>query len=228
MASVAVEKLDPAERDQLAVSYAAFVLSGQGADITADNLAAVLKAANLNVAANLLNAVAKALVGKNVTDFFGSMGGGSAAPASAPAAAKTAAPEPAKQTPPPPPPAEEEEDMDMGDLFGWLIDPLNNSPVISIDCLLSIAPRKNNPTSGNRWPFDRISIRNDLGSRPHQDKGILTPGFCASFFQRIYLNLSWWRGDHRGVQENLEWDEVGVVYAEGGISRQGKGYSVRQ
>jgi ribosomal protein L12E/L44/L45/RPP1/RPP2 len=50
-----------AEKDQLAVSYAAFILSGQGADVTSDSLNAVLSAAGLPSNATLVNAVAKAL-----------------------------------------------------------------------------------------------------------------------------------------------------------------------
>ena len=122
MASVAADKLPQAERDQLAICYAAFVLEGSGAAVTADALKAVLKAANLTVDANLVNAVAKALKNKKVTEFFGGVGGGAAGPA--PAAQKTAdkkadkpAKEAAKVAPPPPPPAAEEEEMDMGGLF---------------------------------------------------------------------------------------------------------------
>lgn len=77
MASKPVAELSAAEKDQLAVSYASFVLSGQGAEINADSLSAVLKAANINVADNLVRAVGKALTGRNVTEFFGSVGGGS-------------------------------------------------------------------------------------------------------------------------------------------------------
>jgi len=114
-----------AEKEQLAVSYAAFVLSGSGAEITADSLNAVLKAAGVPANPTLVNAVAKALKGRNVTEFFGSTGSAPAAEsAPAPAADKGAAKpaakveEKKKEAPPPPPPKEEEEDMDMGDLFG--------------------------------------------------------------------------------------------------------------
>lgn len=101
-----------AEKDQLAVSYAAFILSGAGAEVTADSLNAVLAAANVTVNATLVNAVAKALKGKNVTDFFGSAAG-SAPASSAPAPAEKKADKPAakpveakKEAPPPPPPKE--------------------------------------------------------------------------------------------------------------------------
>lgn len=119
MASVPSDKLSSAERDQLAICYASFVLSGAGAEVTADSLNAVLKAAGLSANSVLVNAVAKALKGKSVSEFFGSVGGG--APAPAPVAEKPAnkpAEKPKEAAKPPPPPAEEEEDVDMGDLFG--------------------------------------------------------------------------------------------------------------
>jgi len=124
MASVALDKLPAAEKEQLAVSYAAFILSGSGAEVNADSLNAVVKAAELNASANLVNAVAKALKGKSVTDFFGSVGGSAPATSAPAAVAEKAAGKPAadkkeaKKEAPPPPPKEEEEDMDMGDLFG--------------------------------------------------------------------------------------------------------------
>ena len=122
MASKPVAQLSSAEKEQLAVSYAAFILSAQGSDVNAETIAAVLKAANINASQSLINAFAKTLNGKKVTDFIGSVGSGSA-PASAPAQ-DTKKPD-AKETkgktapPPPPPPAAEEEEMDMGGLFDW-------------------------------------------------------------------------------------------------------------
>ena len=117
MASVALDKLPAAEKEQLAVSYAAFVLHGTGAEVNAASLNAVLAASGVKVNDALVNALAKALKGKSVTDFFGSVG----APASAPVAAEKAKPaetKPAAKVAPPPPPKVEEEEMDMGDLFG--------------------------------------------------------------------------------------------------------------
>ena len=94
MASIAVANLSAAEKEQLAVSYAAFVLSGSGAQVTADSLSSVLKASGVNVSAGLLNAVAKALKGRNVNEFFGgvSVAGGSSSTASS-------APKPAQSKP---------------------------------------------------------------------------------------------------------------------------------
>lgn len=96
MASVAVASLSPAEKEQLAVSYAAFVLSGSGAEVNAASLTAVLQASGVTVSAGLLNAVAKALKGRKVTEFFGnvsvSSGSGSSAPQPAQTKAETKAP----------------------------------------------------------------------------------------------------------------------------------------
>ena len=91
MASVAVDKLSTAEKEQLAVSYAAFVLNGQGAAVDADSLKAVLKAASVDVSSSLINAFAKTLQNRNISDFFGSVGGGSA-----PAASSSSGSAPAK------------------------------------------------------------------------------------------------------------------------------------
>lgn len=138
MASKPVNQLSAGEKEQLAVSYAAFVLSGQGAQVTADNINNVLKAANLTASSALVNAFAKTLSTRNVKDFLGSVGGGGDAPVEAKGAAKEDkkgkdAPKDAPKDagkdakggkdkaappPPPPPPAQEEEEMDMGDLFG--------------------------------------------------------------------------------------------------------------
>jgi ribosomal protein L12E/L44/L45/RPP1/RPP2 len=123
MASKPVGQLSAAEKDQLAVSYAAFVLSGQGAQVNEESLNTVLEAAKLKVPQNLVRAVSKALTGRNVTEFFGSISAG--APQASQATDKKAdekkdakkdkKEEKAKEPPPPPP--EEEEDMEMGGLF---------------------------------------------------------------------------------------------------------------
>lgn len=127
MASKPVAQLSATEKEQLAVTYAAFVLNGQGAPVTADSINAVLSAAGLTASAGLVKAFAKTLANRPVTDFVGSVVGSGSAPAAetkteekkgkdAPKeAAKDA--KPAKNAPPPPPPAEEEEGMDMGGLF---------------------------------------------------------------------------------------------------------------
>lgn len=78
MASKPANQLNATEKEQLAVSYAAFVLSGQGAQVTVDNINNVLKAANLTASTGLVKAFAKTLATRSVSDFFGSVGGGSA------------------------------------------------------------------------------------------------------------------------------------------------------
>lgn len=67
MASKPIASLSACEKEQLAVSYASFVLSSQGADVTADSLKAVLKAANLNASDSLIKAFAKTLATRPVT-----------------------------------------------------------------------------------------------------------------------------------------------------------------
>ena len=90
MASKPVAQLSQAEKEQLAVSYASFILSSQGAEVNAESINNVLKAANVNASQSLVKAFAKTLSGKKVTDFIGSVGSGSgsgsAQPTSAPAA----------------------------------------------------------------------------------------------------------------------------------------------
>ena len=119
MASKPIAQLSAPEKEQLAVSYAVFVLSSQGADVTPDSIKAVLAAANLNASDNLIRAFSKILIGKSVTDFFGSVSSGApSAVIEAPVADKKAdKPGKGAPAPPPPPPAEEEEEMDMGGLF---------------------------------------------------------------------------------------------------------------
>lgn len=124
MASKPVAQLSAPEKEQLAVSYAAFILNGQKAQVTADSINAVLTAAGLTASANLVKAFAKTLANKSVTEFVGSVGSGSApstTEAPTKAAGKDSKPaadnKAAKNAPPPPPPAEEEEGVDMGGLF---------------------------------------------------------------------------------------------------------------
>lgn len=118
MASKPVAQLSAPEKEQLAVSYAAFVLSGQGAQVTAEAINSVLSAAGLTASVNLVKAFAKTLATRQVTDLIGSIGSSEAPAAEAPAAkAPAKGAEKAAKTAPPPPPAEEEEGMDMGGLF---------------------------------------------------------------------------------------------------------------
>lgn len=80
----------------------------------------MLKAANINVSANLVKAVGKALTGRNVNDFFGSCAStpastGTEAVAEKPKEDKKEEKQPEKQKEP----EVEEEEMDMGGLFDW-------------------------------------------------------------------------------------------------------------
>ena len=126
MSSVAVDKLSPAERAQLACTYATLILHDEKIDIKADKIAKLVSAAGVNVEAYWPKLIAKALEGRSVADFFG----GSAAPA-APAAdpakevkaEKKEAPKEApkdagKKKKEEPKPVEDDDDGGMGDLFG--------------------------------------------------------------------------------------------------------------
>ena len=79
MASKPANQLNAAEKEQLAVSYAAFILSGQGAQVTVDSINNVLKAANLTASQGLVKAFAKTLSTRSVNDFLGSVGGSGSA-----------------------------------------------------------------------------------------------------------------------------------------------------
>ena len=124
MASKPAAQLSAPEKEQLAVSYAAFVLSSSGADVTADAVKRVLEAAKITASESLIKAFAKTLAGKKANVFIGSAGGSGSAPAATtpapagkPEKADNKKPAEAKKTAPPPPPAEEEEEMDMGGMF---------------------------------------------------------------------------------------------------------------
>ena len=110
MASKPVAQLNATEKEQLAVSYASFIISAQGSDVTVDSINNVLKAANLNASAELVKAFAKTLKGKKIDEFLGSVGGGSApaATTTAPVAETKTDKKAGKSAPPPPPPAAEE------------------------------------------------------------------------------------------------------------------------
>lgn len=146
MASKPVANLSAPEKEQLAVSYAAFVLSAQGADVTADSINSVLKAANINASQALVKAFAKTLGNKNVSEFFGAVGSEAGPASTAPAAEENKKGEEKKDTkknapPPPPPPPVEEEEMDMGGLFDWPkfnLSHNSNNEIITYDIALSI------------------------------------------------------------------------------------------
>lgn len=96
MSSVAVDKLSPAEKSQLACTYATLILHDEKIDIKADKIAKLVSAAGVNVEAYWPKLIAGALQGKNVSDFFGSNSEAAPAPAAAPVAEKKEA---AKEAP---------------------------------------------------------------------------------------------------------------------------------
>ena len=88
MASQPVDKLSPAERAQLACTYATLILHDENIDIKADKIAKLVNAAGVNVEAYWPKLIAKALEGRSVSEFFGVGGGESTAPAATPAGGK--------------------------------------------------------------------------------------------------------------------------------------------
>ncbi len=129
MSSVPFDKLSAGEVQQLAISYAAFVLGDAGAKINAANLQAVLDAAGVKVEKAWLTSFSKVLESRPLDSFFSCGGAAEGDSAPAPAAKTTAAPpkeekkkDDKKETknapaPPPPPPADDDAGMDMGGLF---------------------------------------------------------------------------------------------------------------
>jgi ribosomal protein L12E/L44/L45/RPP1/RPP2 len=127
MSATPVDKLSKPELQQLALSYAAFVLGDSGAKVNASTLQAVLDAAGIKVEKAWVTAFGKTLESRPIDSFCTASGGGhaDAGHAAAPAAGKDekkkddkkeAAKPKEKEAPPPPPPAEDE-GVDMGGLF---------------------------------------------------------------------------------------------------------------
>jgi large subunit ribosomal protein LP1 len=71
MSSQPVDKLTPAEKSQLACTYATLILHDENSDINADKIAKLVAAAGVNVEAYWPKLIAKALQGRSVSDFFG-------------------------------------------------------------------------------------------------------------------------------------------------------------
>uniref|UniRef100_A0AC35TRY2 60S acidic ribosomal protein P1 n=1 Tax=Rhabditophanes sp. KR3021 TaxID=114890 RepID=A0AC35TRY2_9BILA len=103
-----------ASTQELACVYAALILQDEKKAITADQISAILKAANVTVEPFWPGLFAKALEGVNVADLISNIGSGagSAGPAAAAPAAAAAAPAAAKKEKEPV--KEESEDEDMG------------------------------------------------------------------------------------------------------------------
>merc|ERR1711879_798972 len=100
----------PAEKEELAMSYAALILHDDGLPITEENLEKILAAANVKVQPFWPRVFAKILDGKDADTINDIIMGGGAAPAAGGAAAAEEAPKeeaPAEEE-------EEESDEDMG------------------------------------------------------------------------------------------------------------------
>merc|ERR1711879_201487 len=97
----------PADKNELAITYAALILHDDGVEITDDKLMAVVKAAGVNVQPVWARLFSKALAGKDLDDLILSAGG-SAAPAAGGAAEEAPKAEEKKVE------EEEESDDDMG------------------------------------------------------------------------------------------------------------------
>lgn len=132
MSSVEVSKLSKEEVAQLACTYAALILYDDGQDITSDKLATLISAAGVQVDSYWPKLFAKAVAGKDISQYF-NFGGSSAgsAPVQAPVA-KEVAKEAPKEAPKDDKkggkkkvveePKEEEEEGGMGGLFDdWSI-----------------------------------------------------------------------------------------------------------
>lgn len=122
MSSTPVDKLSKAEVQQLALSYAGFILGDAGAKVDAASLQAVLDAAGIQVEKAWVTQFGKILSSRPIDSFF-AVGGGSGDAPSAAAPKEEAKKkeekkeekkEAKKEAPPPPP---EDDNMDMGGLF---------------------------------------------------------------------------------------------------------------
>ncbi|BBN14463.1 large subunit ribosomal protein LP1 [Marchantia polymorpha subsp. ruderalis] len=105
---------------ELAVTYAALILHDDGIPITAEKIATLCKAANVQVESYWPGLFAKLLEKRSVDDLITNVGsgGGGAVAVSAPSAGGAAAPAAVEKVEEKKPEPEEESDDDMGfDLF---------------------------------------------------------------------------------------------------------------
>lgn len=127
MSSTAVDKLSKGEVQQLALSYAAFVLGSAGAKVDAGSLQSVLDAAGIQVDKAWVTQFGKILSSRPIDSFYSVGGGASEGAPAAPAKDdkkkdekkddKKDAKKEAKKEAPPPPPADDDAGLDMGGLF---------------------------------------------------------------------------------------------------------------
>lgn len=118
MAAVEVGKLSQAEKDELLCSYAALILHDEKAEISADNINKLVKAAGGEVESYWPMLFARALKNVSIADLLKA---GAAAPAAAPAAAGSASPS-KKAAKSPKAAAKKEEEEDAGDMGFSLFD----------------------------------------------------------------------------------------------------------
>ena len=115
MASVEVSMLSQAEKDELLCSYAALILHDEQAEITADNMNKLVKAAGGEVESYWPMLFSRALKNVSVSDLLkaGAAPAAPAAGASSPSKKAAASPKAA---------AKKEEDEDAGDMGFSLFD----------------------------------------------------------------------------------------------------------
>ena len=117
MASVEVAKLSQAEKDELLCSYAALILHDEQAEMSADNINKLVKAAGAEVESYWPMLFSRALKNVSISDLLKA----GAAPAAAPAAAGSASPS-KKAAASPKAAAKKEEEEDAGDMGFSLFD----------------------------------------------------------------------------------------------------------
>merc|ERR1712071_152431 len=104
---------------ELACTYAALILHGEGVPIEGDSIKKLISAAGVNVESFWPDLFAGALHGCNIGDLISNISSGAAAPAAGAAVAGGAAAEGAKkEEKKEEEEEEEEEDMDVGGFFG--------------------------------------------------------------------------------------------------------------
>merc|ERR1712151_415478 len=109
---------DKMSTSELAMTYASLILHDEGADVTAENLMAVVKAAGIEVEPYWAPLFTKMLANRDIGDLISNVGAASAAPAAAAAPAAGGEAEKAPEPEPEPEPESEPEEEDMGfDLF---------------------------------------------------------------------------------------------------------------
>ena len=107
--------MNECEKNQMALTLAALILTDDKADVTTESLSKVVEAAKVKVPVYLPMIFSKALEGKSITQLTAPAACASSAPAAAAAASSGAAPVDKKAKVEEP---EEEVDFDMGDMFG--------------------------------------------------------------------------------------------------------------